>query len=631
MNNKEKEQSLALADHYFKSNNYPFAEAILKKVIELDPKSSKANELLAYIYGNQGKEELSHNLLLKACSSSEASAEAHYYLGSSFIKLSEFEKAKESLKKALEKAGDFFEGLHDLGSTYARLGNNSKSLKYFLKALKLRNNSYELLFNIGRTYDDLKDFEKAIEYYNHAISINPNHLEALLNKGIAYNQLERFNEALINFDKAIKIKHDYPEAWLNKGLTLNNLNLNEEALQHFDVAIKLRANYKEAWSNKACTLSTLRRYKEALNHHDKAIEISPSYAEAWANKGITLQNLRQFDDAFSHYDKALELNSNLNEARNNKALLNLYLKKFSSGWKDHHARFEIKPTPPPLSPDTCSYWNIEKKFNHLLIFSEQGIGDQVFYASFLQKVIDKGTKITVLTDKRLIPIFARSFPKITFLEKNSPINSRCFDAQIPIGNLPAILNFDPSKNYNKQKPFLLDNQEITKKLEQTSLFKNAFTCGVAWKSSNKKIGADKSINLSALKKILKTPNCKFINLQYGEVDEDIKYANELNGVEISSVKNIDLFENIDGLLSIIKACDIVITTSNVTAHLSGSIGKKTLLLTPYSQGKIWYWHDESVSTWYPSIHQFSQDRNLDWDEAINNVAKELKKEINGKN
>ena len=54
MDSNEKEQSLKLADHYFREKNYQYAKYILDKVIEIDSSNSKANELLAYIHGNSG-------------------------------------------------------------------------------------------------------------------------------------------------------------------------------------------------------------------------------------------------------------------------------------------------------------------------------------------------------------------------------------------------------------------------------------------------------------------------------------------------------------------------------------------------------------------------------------------------
>lgn len=180
-------------------------------------------------------------------------------------------------------------------------------------------------------------------------------------------------------------------------------------------------------------------------------------------------------------------------------------------------------------------------------------------------------------------------------------------------------------------PYLSCNLELTKNIKCNSPFQEKFTCGIAWKSSNRKIGHHKSIKLTDLKNILQVPNCQFVNLQYGDVAEDIEEARLLTGVQLSSLDYIDPFKDIDGLLSIIQACDIIVTTSNITAHLAGALGKKTLLLVPYSQGKIWYWHHEPVNSWYPTVHQFFQSKNFDWNDAINCVAKELIREVDGKN
>ena len=82
MDSKEKEQSLKLAEHYFRDNNYSFAKHILGKVIEIDANNSKANELLAYIYANTGEIDVAFQLLTVACNENDCSPEALYFLGS---------------------------------------------------------------------------------------------------------------------------------------------------------------------------------------------------------------------------------------------------------------------------------------------------------------------------------------------------------------------------------------------------------------------------------------------------------------------------------------------------------------------------------------------------------------------
>ena len=213
MNSNETNQSITLAEYYFRNNNYPFAAAILKKIIEVDFSNSKANELLAYVESNQGNHELAHQLLMRSCQDKQASANAFYYLGSSFLKKNQFQEAKDCFTKALDKAGDFFEGLHDLATACASLGEKEDALVNYQKALALRNDSYEVFYNLGKIFDALKFHDKALDAYEHAIKLNPDFAEAWFNKGCALNDLKRYPEAIEAFRRSITIEPESIANW----------------------------------------------------------------------------------------------------------------------------------------------------------------------------------------------------------------------------------------------------------------------------------------------------------------------------------------------------------------------------------------------------------------------------------
>jgi predicted O-linked N-acetylglucosamine transferase (SPINDLY family) len=213
MNAKENNQSLTLAEYYFQNNNYQFAEAILKKIIESDSCNSKANELLAYIASNQGNHELAHQLLSRACQEKEASANAFYYLGDSFLKKNQFQESKECFTEALNKAGDFFEGLHDLATACASLGEKEDALFWYQKALTINNDSYELFYNLGKIFDELKRHSQALDAYERSIMLKPDFAEAWFNKGCALNDLKRYQEALEAFRASIAIQPEAIADW----------------------------------------------------------------------------------------------------------------------------------------------------------------------------------------------------------------------------------------------------------------------------------------------------------------------------------------------------------------------------------------------------------------------------------
>ena len=159
-----------------------------------------------------------------------------------------------------------------------------------------------------------------------------------------------------------------------------------------------------------------------------------------------------------------------------------------------------------------------------------------------------------------------------------------------------------------------------------SAFGSGLVCGVAWKSVNPKIGAAKSIDLESLEPLLGLPGVQFVNLQYGDVKNEIQHVKSTLSVDVHQVPGLDVFSDIDGLLALIDACDVIVTTSNVTAHLAGSLGKRAAVLMPYnSTERAWYWHEnDEYSFWYPSLRIFYQDNPLTWDQTIKNCSDWLK-------
>jgi tetratricopeptide (TPR) repeat protein len=627
-------QLLKLAEVYYKEKNFIYSEALLRKVIKISPQNSKANELLAYIYAEQGNCDLSFEFLELACQKDSCSPEALYYLGSFQLKRNLLNQAIVTLKKAINKNGVFFEALHDLGVCYGHVGKIKESISCYEKCLKLRGDSYELYFNIGRCFDELKRYDEALLNYDKAIKLKPEFDIAWLNKGVTLNELGRSNEAIIQYEQLIKLNPKSFEAWSYKAAALNDLGCPDEAILSCDEAIRLNPDYAEAWSNKGVALNDLSRYDEALFHYDQAIRLRPEYAEIWSNKGATLQNLKRFNEAFLHYEEAIRLKPSYEKAYLNRAMLKLNLKDFDEGWQEYEVRIKDKKTINfefPFNLESIPVWDGSTSCNHLLVIHEQGVGDQIFYASMLLPLQSIVKKITVLIDARLIPIFSRSFKSINFIDKKSLNNESEVSAQIAIGSLPRVLRSIFFEFNGLNPPYLFDDFSLTNKLKNSELFKNKFTCGVSWKSSNKKLGMQKSINLVDLTEVLNVSNCEFINLQYGDITQEIRDLERIKNIKLNNINDIDIYSNIDGLLSIIQSCDIVITTSNINAHLAGAIGKKTLLLLPYSQGRIWYWHDEAESSWYPSIKQYFEDPNLGYHNVIKEIAAELRYEVDRKN
>lgn len=259
---------------HFKNRNYQSAKVILEEALAADPNCSQAYEFLAYIAGNSGEADLSHQLLEKACSLNDCTSSALYYLGSSHLGLGNHTQAAVYFEGAIKKQENFFEAYHDLGTTQAYLGHKEAAKNTYIKALSLKQDSPELYYNLARLEDDFRNFEGAIQHYNQSIQLAPNFVAAIINRAIAFKELKKYPEAFASYDLAIKLQPTCADAWSNRGVAFYDLRRYEEALASYEQAIKIQPSHTEAWINKSTVLHDLKRYQEAIEAYKEATRLN---------------------------------------------------------------------------------------------------------------------------------------------------------------------------------------------------------------------------------------------------------------------------------------------------------------------------------------------------------------------
>ena len=131
-----------------------------------------------------------------------------------------------------------------------------------------------------------------------------------------------------------------------------------------------------------------------------------------------------------------------------------------------------------------------------------------------------------------------------------------------------------------------------------------------------KLGAEaKVISLTQLAKQLHAPKIKLVNLQYGDVSDELGVLSEEHGIEIIQLPEIDNKNDIDGLAALIMACDKVVSISNLTIHLAGALGKEAHVLLASSND--WRWgQNRNSSYWYDSVRLHRQTKINDWDAVL---------------
>ncbi len=341
------------------------------------------------------------------------------------------------------------------------------------------------------------------------------------------------------------------------------------------------------------------------------------------------------------YDRAIDLGMQSTGLFKSAAIAHLMSGNFSRGWPLYDSRFlsqdlttadknrTLPSRRPRISGSLAAY-----KTASVLVWAEQGVGDEIMFGSMLTEFRQHVGRLLVQLDRRLVPVFERSLPSdVTFFDRNTIVNEEMYDTHIAIGSLGQYLRPSIDSFIKKRRRYLrADPRRIQQFGEWLNMKEGQTAIGLSWRSSNADTGSIRNVPLSALVQTINVPGVKFVNLQYGEVNEEIEWISRTLGVEILTPPNLQLTNDLDGLAALIEACDEVVSIGNTTAHLAGALGKKTIVLVPRigtrtTSGGVmpgWRWlGDPGTCLWYESVELFRQNENdSDWNEVLLRLRKE---------
>jgi Tfp pilus assembly protein PilF len=443
-----------------------------------------------------------------------------------------------------------------------------------------------------------------------------------------YYELKEYAQSLVAINKCLEIDPKLHQANHLKGNTMSVMKNFHDALKAYENELKINPSYSDVLNDMGTLLFKLSREDEALQAYDKAIRLDATYADPLHNKAIILKRRAQFNEAKKILKKATQLKKNFYEAFAELANLHLYLCEFIDGWHYYATRFELELKGQEKFESTPSWTNTSVQGKKIVLYGEQGIGDQILFGTILREALLTRNDFIVLVDSRLISILRRSFSdfkNVVFLEIESKVNDETIDLKLAMGDLGKLFRTSIKSFAIRKDKYLFADLARVEMLKQ-KIKTNKINCGISWKSTRDTIGPYKSIAIEEWLPIFQLQAFNLINLQYGDTSRELNLLKNEHKIQITDIDALDKFNDIEGLLALIDACDIVITTSNVTAHLAGSLGKQTFLMVPFAKGRIWYWHnDMHHSIWYPTIKIFSQDKNEIWASVIKDICNELQK------
>ena len=389
--------------------------------------------------------------------------------------------------------------------------------------------------------------------------------------------MDRKEEAENSFRNALNIDPDYIESLSNLGELLLELNNHEEAIDCFRKAIKIDPDSAVYHHNLAYNLELKDNLDEAVNANRRALELDPEHRDAKVNLSISLLRLCQLKEGWEYYENR--------RSRDKKA--------------------SLFPQP---------QWDGSTLVGkRIILWGDQGLGDEVRYASIIPDLQKTGANITIECDKRLTDIFTRSFANATILPAphgGAAKEPEQFDYQCPLPGLARFFRNDYKSFANDGSGYLkADPALITFWKKRLKDISNRPKVGLSWNSPvtlPDRIPCYASIE--ELAPILNISGIDFVNLQSFESKENITEAKERFGTEIHTWDDLDNRNDLNGVAALTSCLDLVISFPTFSSELAGSLGVPTICFVSHKDSFDELGSKDNI--WYPNTHHVSKNLSL---------------------
>lgn len=454
------------------------------------------------------------------------------------------------------------------------------------------------------------DVARALSVATSGLLRFPQHPPLLTIAGIAQLHRGQVEHAEKLLSTAHRIAPDYIDAIYNLGFIRECKGDLPGAISFYRTALSRHPTHLPTMFNLGNVLKACGDVAGAEGQYRKILDIGP-HPQAFKNLGI----LALDDDRHIEAEEFLRSGLALADDPDLEAYLGFSLlaqERFAEGWQYYEARLKAKP--PEMLPTLADKpsWDF-KEAGTVLVWTEEGIGDVVMFASVLQNMLDSCKRILLVVDSRLHPLFSRSFSsKISLYGAYADVPIDEVDAQVALASCIGQYRKTRDQFAVTSNGYLRGDERRRAALQSklTGLAGGKPIVGISWSSVNKETGSDRSIALSHLVAMLNPETYFLVNLQYGDIAADVDGLTE-RGASPYQEDSVDIFHDIDGLAALIEASNLVVSADNSTVHIAGALGAKQIILLP--KPCSWRWGAErDTSLLYGKTTLLRQKNRGDW-------------------
>lgn len=462
-------------------------------------------------------------------------------------------------------------------------------------------NDPDVLFQLALVADRLDAPRRAADLYGAVLLARPDAIEAANNLGNVLTRLGEYGAAVDTFRTAIEYEPKAPQLWLNLGKAMAADGDHENALVFYDQALRIDPDYGEAFANMAELCCAEGRAAESLPLFERALKLMP-------------------DDARVHFNLALTL---------------LTLGELERGWREYEYRLDPSLARAIDYRHDVARWDggpLDGKT--ILICAEQGLGDQVLFASCVPGMIARAGHCVIECEARLVPLFERSFPAATVhaIDGERSDGRVAFnynwlhdvpepDLYIETGSLPLHLRRRIDDFPDRNAYLVPDDAAVDAWRTRLDALGPGLKVGICWRSMLMTAARRKDYALlDDWGEVLSRPGVRFVNLQYDDCGAELDSARARFAVDIHEFPELDQMNDFAAVADLLAALDLVITAPTMVSALAGAVGAPTLRLL---RQRAWTPLGTTREPFQSSVTPLWPDEPGDWAQVLAQAGERL--------
>lgn len=451
------------------------------------------------------------------------------------------------------------------------------------------------------------------------LAARPNDAPVLTALAFALSKQGRHDESAAAAQQAIARDATNAHAHMLRGVALANLGRHISGLNFLERALALGEDTFAVHDGLGCAHFRLGDLDTAITHLRRAVMLGPNEASVHSHLAVVLSASGCTAEARAAHDQACRLAPGDALLRMNRALALLADGDLDRGWEEYDHGFAA-PARGELRHCDVARWDGRPLSGvRLLVYREQGLGDELIFGSCYPDLASEADHLVIECRGRLVPLFARTFPNATVCATRDTSPRPSADFAIPSGSVArhrrrALADFPDAGGY-----LAADAARVAYWRAWLATLPGA-PVGVSWRSGLVNAARrDAYPPLEEWEPVF-TNGATFVCLQYDDSTADRALIERRYSTEIVVPPDLDLRDDLDGVAALAAALGTVVSVDNAVAALAGSVGARTLVLTPahtFTALGTDRW------PWLPTVQTFDRQRGDTWQPAMMALAAEL--------